>query len=279
MAFKIYAGVLLLFAIGNLLFFISAPLLYHLHLRSLRKALYTIFIGAITAGIMLDEIQLLNWKFILTLTSINIFMDLSLLLTPSIMKIWSTEFQYSDYVENVVKENEKVQIGSVRRVQTMSEMLQNSKEYLSNSQISQNSIDYISHLQTYLERYAHTYGLSIRIWSIEPETMKSDIIPAQQRIEMSHQEIIEALIYEGIATRLNEIERLLSYDFGDNKTSYISALYQSEIVSLSNEDSMIIPVYLDKLILIILLRNETGQLLEVDGIHIVNLTHLYALVI
>lgn len=88
---------------------------------------YTLYIGAVTVGLIIGEVFLGNWQFLLTLTGTIIFIDIAVLLTPSILKIWKAEFQYRDYVENIILTNNKIQKATIKRVVSMSDMIQNAK--------------------------------------------------------------------------------------------------------------------------------------------------------
>ncbi|MFC0273428.1 type II toxin-antitoxin system SpoIISA family toxin [Metabacillus herbersteinensis] len=278
MAFKFFIGSLLVFAILNLIFFLVSPLRYHLSLRSIRKVLYTLFFAAVSLGLMFDQIVLSNWPFILTLASIVIFMDLTLLLTPSIMKIWNTEFQYSDYVENVIDKNEKIQQGTMRRVGTMSEMIQNAGEYFSGIAIPNTAKEESDQLENYLSTYSNQYGFLVQLWDVEwgkSDESKEEEDLIDLTLENLTEEEEELAFLEGIDEVLTRIERLNSFDLGIERESYITSLSQSEIISLIKEDSMIVPVFMNEKNLFVVLKNQKGTLLEVDAVHITNLIYLY----
>lgn len=297
MAFKFFVGVLLVFAVGNFIFFLLDSAKYHYSLPALRKALYTLFVGAIALGLLTDATSLANWKFLLTLTTVIVFIDLAILLTPSIMKLWKAEFKYGEYVENVIKTNDKIQKGTMRRVSTMSDMIQNSDIYLRGLSVShfespieaQNYINLMSmhtetrkeRLESYLNLYAEQYGFLVQIWELKTEPYDINRIPSQERTEMDSLELDEYVknlsILDAIDKTVTDIERLNSFDFGDKKESYIQSLFQMEIISLLEEDSMIVPVMLEdeERDVLVVLKNDKGELLEVDAIHITNLIYLF----
>ncbi|WP_227522126.1 type II toxin-antitoxin system SpoIISA family toxin [Bacillus solitudinis] len=278
MAFKAYIVIMLVFVVGNFAFFFFSPLKYHLSLRTIRKALYTLFIGAIIVGLLVNEVKLSNWQFLLTLTAIVIFIDLALLLTPSIMKIWNTEFQYSDYVENIIMTNRKIQKGTMRRVGTMSEMIQDAGTYFSELQ-KEELRDKKKQLEKYLRMYAEKYGFLVQLWDLEYDPIEATHLSSKQKEGLEEAEINSLAdnfgFLEGIKRVLSDIERLNSFEFGKEKEVYAESLFQSEIVSLISEDSMIVPIYLDDGNMIVILKNEKGELLEVDAIHITNLIVLF----
>jgi Toxin SpoIISA, type II toxin-antitoxin system len=272
MAFKLYIVVLLVFSVANLIFFLIKPLKYHLSLRTLRKILYTLFIGAVSIGLLMDELQLSDWEMILTLTAIVIFMDIAILLTPSIMKIWSAEFQYTDYVEDIIKTNDKIHKAMVYRVEAMSEMIQTNSELLP----SRNYTD--QELRNYLDRYAAKFGFDIQIHRVpQIEFSTDDLDPAvieglaSGEIEM----LVEAYrLTAGIRVTIEQIKTINNFDF-DCVEEDVETLAQSAVVSLVVDESMLVPVFMDTDQFIVVLKNEMGEVLEVDAIHITNLIYLF----
>ncbi|XXM70765.1 type II toxin-antitoxin system SpoIISA family toxin [Lysinibacillus sphaericus] len=272
MALKLYIVILMGFAVANLAFFIFKPLKYHLSLRSLRKTLYTLFIGAISLGLLLDEIQLADWELILTLTAIVIFMDIAVLLTPSIMKIWSAEFHYTDYVEEIIKTNDKIHKAMVYRVEAMSEMIQTNSELLP----FRNYTD--QELRNYLDLYAAKFGFDIQIHRVPHiDFSAGDLHHAW--IEGLAADEIEMLVEthrltEGIRMTVEQIKTINNFDF-DSEEDDVEALAQSAVVSLMEDDSILVPVFMETEQFIIVLKEDIGEVLEVDAIHITNLIYLF----
>jgi Toxin SpoIISA, type II toxin-antitoxin system len=272
MALKLYIVILLGFSVANLAFFIFKPLKYHLSLRTLRKTLYTLFIGAISLGLLLDEIQLSEWELILTLTAIVIFMDIAILLTPSIMKIWSAEFHYTDYVEEIIKTNDKIHKAMVYRVEAMSEMIQTNSELLP----FRNYTD--QELRNYLDLYAAKFGFDIQIHRVPHiDFSAGDLHHAW--IEGMAADEIEMLVEthrltEGIRMTVEQIKTINNFDF-DSEEDDVEALAQSAVVSLIEDESMLVPVFMDTDQFIVVLKEEIGEVLEVDAIHIANLIYLF----
>lgn len=273
MAFKIYIMVLLVFSLANLLFFIFYPLKYHLSLRTLRKTLYTLFIGAISTGLLMDELQLSNWEFILTLTAIVIFMDLAILLTPSIMKIWSAEFQYTDYVEDIIKTNDKIHKAMVYRVEAVSEMIQKNNELLSPSR------GYTEQeLKNYLDIYAEKFGFNVQIHRVRGIEFSADDVDQAVKGGLASDEIqvlVEAYrLTEGIRMTVEQIKTINNFDLNSEEED-VESLAQSAVVSLVDDESMLVPVFMNTDQFIIVLKKEMGDVLEVDAIHITNLIYLF----
>jgi Toxin SpoIISA, type II toxin-antitoxin system len=273
MAFKLYTVVLLAFSVANLIFFLIKPLKYHLSLRTLRKTLYTLFIGAVSLGILVDEINLADWEMILTLTAIVVFMDIAILLTPSIMKIWSAEFQYTDYVEDIIKTNDKIHKAMVYRVEAMSEMIQKNNELLSPSR------NYTEQeLRNYLDLYAEKFGFNVQIHRVRDIEFSADDVDPSVLEGLAADEIqmlIEAYrLTEGIRKTVEQIKTINNFDFNSEEDD-VETLAQSAVVSLVDDESMLVPVFMDTDQFIVVLKKELGDVLEVDAIHITNLIYLF----
>lgn len=272
MAFKLYIVVLLVFSLANLAFFIFKPLRYHVSLRTLRKTLYTLFIGAISLGLLLDEIRLSDWELILTLTAIVVFMDIALLLTPSIMKIWSAEFHYTDYVEEIIKANDKIHKAMVYRVEAMSEMIQTNSELLP----FRNYTD--QELRNYLDLYAEKFGFDIqihRIPLIEFSADDADPSVIEGLAAEENEMLVESYrLNEGIRMTVEQIKTINNFDF-DSEEEDVEILAQSAVVPLIEDESMLVPVFMETDQFIVVLKEDIGEVLEVDAIHITNLIYLF----
>lgn len=244
----------------------------------MRKGLYTLFIGAIATGLVFDAIKFSNWQFLLTLTAVVIFIDLTILLTPSILKIWNAEFQYNDYVEQIVIENDKYIKATTNRVTAMSEMIQEVNVYFSNL-IATTSEERNQLLEEYLKEYASPFGFTIQVWEINHVYIPVDSISDKDKEGLTPSEVQTLAndlgILKGIRQSLIDIELLNTFEFQKHLEKYIASLYNSEIISLIKDDAMIVPVYLNVRDLLIVLKKGKGELLEVDAIHITNLTHLF----
>lgn len=278
LAFKIFVLILLVFVIGNFIYFFKSQTNYSLHLRTLRKGLYTLFIVAIGIGLLLDEINLANWQLILTLTAIIVFIDIAILLTPSILKIFNTEFQYMDYVESIITTNDKREKATIDRVNSMSELIQLAGEDFKDRQnVVQRSE--IEELESYLHHYSDQFGFTVQIFELTYSPVPLSELSYNDKRDLDEEELIilsEQLGFvKGIETCLNKIEKLNSFNLAEGRQLYSEELSNLKIVSLLKEDSMIVPVDMGKRQFLIVLKNSKGELLEVDAVHIINLIYIF----
>jgi len=276
--FNLFVWTLLAFIVGNFIFFWKNPIKYHLSLRTLRKALYSIFLSAVAIGIIFDEVSLSNWQFLLTLTTIVVFMDLAVLLTPSIMKIWNAEFQYTDYVENTIKENAKIQTATVNRIIAMSNMIQKAEDELSSIIVINEKMG-IRALQTYLEEYGSKFGFSTQVFPVESAFVNPMEIDPLGELSLNEEDrgaLAEAYGFQlGLKETLTHIAQIHSFNYESDMQSHIDLLLESSIVSLKNDDSILVPVFMDERDMVIVLNKDKGMPMEVDGIHVTNLTYLF----
>lgn len=260
MFLKTYFWVLIVYVVFTWLFAIIRPLNYGMYLKLLRKTLYVIFILAFGLGIIFGNVDLNNWQFIVTVTAVTVFIDLSVLMTPSILKIWRTEFQNgSEFLEEMIKKNDKIQKSMVAKVGYMSVLIQKSDLYLEDVPTTVDEQEYVKGLEKYLEQYSDEFGLKVDIRELPT---------------LFHEN--ENDIKDKIKAELIKIDRVHNFDINYKEIDeYIDAVYNSEIISMVENDSMIIPIYLEDRNIIVVLKNDRGTLLEVDGVHIVNLVYLF----
>ncbi|MGP4077495.1 type II toxin-antitoxin system SpoIISA family toxin [Halobacillus sp. K22] len=275
MAFNFFVGVLLIFAIGNYLFFLWDQQKYWFSLPKIRKALYTLFVSGLAAGVLMGETDLSNWSFILTLTAVIIFMDLALLLTPSIMKLWKAEFEHTNDLQTIILTYEKVRKANYRRVETMSAMIQDAHNYFTEDYFPM--LSRAKDIEKYLQEYTDLYGISVQVSPL-------NVVPPEYNPGwegMSEEEIYEyeevQPVYEAILRQLDTIEATHNFEMGRYKEEYADFLLQYEVVSLMEGEGMIVPVINREEQYLIVLKSEHGEVLEIDALHIVNLTTLYHL--
>lgn len=189
-----------------------------------------------------------------------IFVDITVLMTPSILKIWQTEFQTdSEFFEETILKNERIQRAMVTKVGIMSVILQESNFYFEKRPIPNDWNQYVNELNEFVNQYCQEFGLYVQI---------RDLSITEFDLEID--------IKEKIKQELQKIDRINNFGFKEsNIVEYIEALFNTEIISLVDNDSMLVPIYLEDHSLIIVLKNNKGILLEVDGVHIANLVHLF----
>ena len=258
---KIYVSILILFSLFACMMAIVRPAIFDLHLKNFRRCLYTLFIISLGIGILTDGIEIMNWKYLLSLTAIAVFIDLSILLTPSILKIWQAEFLTgSEFLEATIKENEKIQRAMVKKVEHMSVLVQDAIYYFEQVSIPESREEYMIGLNTYLLQYGDEFGLSFDIIQYE----------ADESVDLDQS------IKETIKQKLNRIDHIHNFGFNQQLLlSYTESIFNLEVIPLEDQDALLIPVHLRSYNFIIVLKKDKGIPIEVDGVHVANLVHIY----
>ena len=159
---KIYISILVSFSLFSCFMAIAKSSIFDLHLKNFRRSLYTLFLLSLGVGVITESINIEDWTYILSLTAIVVFIDLSVLLTPSILKIWQAEFLTgSEFLEATIKENEKIQRAMVTKVGYMSVLVQDSLYYFQQKSVPDNEDEYLSELIKYLALYCDEFGLKV----------------------------------------------------------------------------------------------------------------------
>lgn len=214
------------------------------------------FLIGLGIGLWAAKISIKEWPLILELAAIIIFIDLTIMLTPSIMKIWSAEFNYTDFIEKTIESNEKIQRNTVKKINHLSTIIQEISSFLTTDGIKNNTLDT---LKEFIQQYTDEFGFKTFVFEIKG--------------------IDEQEIKNDIKISLDRISNLCNFEYPENIDTYTQALFDSDIVSIIDEEILIVPVFLnnnntDHDILIVI-KNSEGILLEIDAIHIVNLVHIF----
>ncbi|MDQ0199974.1 type II toxin-antitoxin system SpoIISA family toxin [Neobacillus ginsengisoli] len=257
MGLKLFSAIMFLFALGTFAYFWLNSTRYHTNLRWLRKALYTLFVCAICLGFIFDRLRISDWKELVSIMAMVVFVDLALLLTPNILKMGSAEFEYTNSVEETIKENEKIQKGMVKRIERMSDIIQDAGFFFTGIQYDLTTEQEETHLDSFIEQYSGTFGFVVQLWKVTSNPTDEEETKQQ------------------IRTILEQIDDMYVLDLEENLDSHSESLFQTEVVTLLDKDCIIAPVFMSSHSFIVFLRKEKGFLLEVDAVHVLNLVYLY----
>lgn len=269
MGFKLFIGLLLLFILLHMgMYFLKKvrifgkEFVYKDSLQGFRKILYAIFIIAILTGILLGELQVKNWTFMLILAGIIVFVDMAIILTPSILKLGSAEFKYGEEIQSIIKTNDRIQEGTQNRVGTMSAMIQDFGSYIDTNLTGLS--DSKENLNRLLSVYGNAYGLKSEIWELN---LDQEMSAASDTLE----NIFRTVIVKTIA----KIELMYGFQLTENREENINDLIDSMVVMQENVKFMIVPVYVMNKDMLVVVESTKGDMLEVDAMHITNLIVLY----
>lgn len=258
---KICVALIVLFAIYSCIVAIVKPNHFDLNLKKHRRVLYTIFIATTGGGVVFGGLELEEWPYVVSLASIVVFTDLAVLLTPSILRIWQAEFLTgSELLEETLKENERLIKDTMAKVSFMSYMIQDSIYYFEKRPIPETNDEYMEELDWYLHQYGDRFGLKIdvRQYDVNQETDLEISVQEKIRENLLHMKDIHNLGME--ESRLEE---------------YITSIYNSEIITIEEDETFIVPVQLPEYHFIVVIKEGKGIPIEIDGIHTANLVHIY----
>lgn len=245
------------------------------NLQMLRRFFYAIFVVGISIGLMLEKIHLDDWKQLLELAALFVFIDLAVFQTPDILKIWNAEFKHDHYIRKIIKKNEEIISYNSQKVECFTDIVLNkSTNYLNNIPLHLKFDDYKEDLKKFLEFYTDTFQIDLAIFEFESglnanlEDLHSnlDIKQAFTRIEQCYNKTI----VDG------EWKLFLVQELLDGKA--IELHNKKEVSSSDNfkdKKVFIIPFYGRKYDILI---GISSTFIEVDGIdasHILNLTQIF----
>lgn len=103
-----FISAVILLIVLSLIYFWWRTDKYVENLQAIRKSYYVLFFLLICLGIFSDQLQIVDWKTILSFVCAAVFLDIAVFQTPDILKIWNTEFQHSNYIRKTIRKNEEV---------------------------------------------------------------------------------------------------------------------------------------------------------------------------
>ena len=87
---------------------------------------------------------------------------------------------------------------------------------------------------------------------------------------------LELSIKEKIRQKLIRIDHIHNFGFNQQLLlNFTDSIFNLEVIPLEDHDALLIPIHLHSYNFIIVLKKDKGVPIEVDGIHIANLVHIY----
>lgn len=239
------------------LFIVSS---YHFSVYSalLRKILYALFLLGITIGILKGVIDYKDWKLLLQLTAVIVFIDLCIYQTPNILKIWKAEFQHADIIADNVKKNEDRIRFMNRKTSEFSSIVQRAEDDLTSTNIGTITTeqDYQDKLISYLNKYAEKFDFKLRIHFI-PDSNDQEI-------------------KEGILDGLNRMETLFNIEINKKeKEKFSSNLFQAQVIALEGDKYAVVPIYGSRFNFLLIVSAQQEGIIEIDTANLINLITLF----
>lgn len=274
MAFKIYLAVLMAFALVNILIVCFKPITYMRNLTLMRKLLYTVHVLAIGAGLIVNELKLSNWQFILTLSMIAVFMDLSLVLTPNITKIWNTELKKEEsIIDQAVLKMETVTKSNYARINFFVSLLKEASLYLEKIH-PQTPKEWDDELYQFVQNYTDTFGFNLKMWTVDYSTIDTSIVDTKERLWKKSKDVFDKALKLTIIEKLQHIENSLTISFQNKKENIADDLYDERF--LIQDNILVVPVsFHQKKLYLFVVREDKGAPLDVDAYYIAGIANLY----
>lgn len=246
------------------------------NLYQYRKTLYFLFVLLVGVLWLVKVITIDDWQTLIILAGIVIFIDIFVFSTPTITKIWQTEFQAYDPLKTYIQENSYIEEKQQNKLNYFSQLIQIAP--FIKSEIDKEQLPFLDALGLFLNYYSITFGLGAHLYEVtikdnDGDALSNDFIKILQTIKQTH-----TLDWESMLDNLdidtndsNDIERLI-----------IETLWNGDIVGLDREEkhgkgmAHICPVFVgDNHTFIIFLEEIQQRVYEIDALFITNLAFLF----
>lgn len=245
------------------------------NLYQYRKTLYFLFVLSLIAFWIIDFISIDDWKRLVILAGIAVFIDIFVFSTPTIKSIWKTEFQSYDPLKTYIQENSYIEEKQQNKLNYFSQLLQIAP--LIKSDIDKKQLPFPDALELFLSYYADTFGLRIHLYEVKAKDNEIEYEPIDifikiiQIIKQTH-----TLDWESMP------DNLTINDERDIEEAIIETLWNGNIVALDREEkhgkgmAHICPVFAGENHTFVLFIEEVYQrVYEIDALFITNLACLF----
>lgn len=244
------------------------------NLTIIRKLLYTLHTLAIGTGLFVDELQLSNWQFILMLSMIVVFMDLGLVLTPNITKIWNTELKKEEsIIDQAVLKMETITKSNYTRINFFASLLKEASQNLGDKD-TKTPEEWDKQLYQFVRSYTDTFGLSLKMWTVDYSTIDTSIVDLKERLWRKSKDVFEKALKLTIIETLQHIENSLTISFLDKKENIADDLCDERF--LIQDNILVVPVsFHQKKLYLFVVREDKGAPLDIDAYYIAGVANLY----
>ncbi|WP_231710742.1 type II toxin-antitoxin system SpoIISA family toxin [Gracilibacillus suaedae] len=245
------------------------------NLYQYRKTLYFLFVLAIGALWLVEIVSIDDWKKLVILAGMAVFIDIFVFSTPTIKKIWKTEFQSYDPLKTYIQENSLIEEKQQDKLNYFSQLLQIAP--FIKSDIDKKQLDFPDSLNLFLSYYADTFGLRVHLYEVKPKDFETEYEPIEvfiktvQTIKQTHTLDWESMPDNLVVDNEANIERII-----------METLWNGDIVALDREEkhgkgmAHICPVFVgENHMFIIFIEEIHERVYEIDALFITNLACLF----
>ncbi|WP_018931549.1 type II toxin-antitoxin system SpoIISA family toxin [Gracilibacillus lacisalsi] len=245
------------------------------NLYQYRKTLYFLFVLVIGALWLVEIISIDDWQKLVILAGMAVFIDIFVFSTPTIKKIWKTEFQSYDPLKTYIQENSLIEEKQQDKLNYFSQLLQIAP--FIKSDIDKKQLDFPDSLNLFLSYYADTFGLRVHLYEVKPKDLETEYEPIDifiktiQTIKQTHTLDWESMLDNLVIDNEDNIERVI-----------METLWNGDIVALDREEkhgkgmAHICPAFVGENHTFILFIEEIHErVYEIDALFITNLACLF----
>ncbi|WP_281269243.1 type II toxin-antitoxin system SpoIISA family toxin [Paraliobacillus ryukyuensis] len=211
----------------------------------------------------------------LALVAIVIFIDIFVFSTPTITKIWKTEFQAYDPLKTYIQENSFIEEKQRDKLNYFSQLIQIAPYIKSEIELQHN--DFLEGLGAFLNYYAEGFGLCIHLYNVETVADQSEDERMNEFLDTIHR-IKQTHTLDWLCM----LDNLDVQGDSDAEEVVIDNLWSGEIVALDREEkhgkgmSHLCPIFVgDDYIFILFIEEIYQRIYEIDALFITNLAFLY----
>ncbi|MFG3613385.1 type II toxin-antitoxin system SpoIISA family toxin [Rummeliibacillus stabekisii] len=265
--FILIVALLLAFILFSLFYYVYWTEKYEENLQFLRKFLYVIYLVFGGIGFLVGEFEINDWKLLLELTAVFVFIDLSIFQTPNILKIWNAEFQHSDYLKRIIKENNEAISSTANKVQKFTEIIDISADYFTEDMEPNDWDEYKKELTKYLNKYTDTFQFHLAMFPFDT-TIDDNVLKRSIRNAFRELELCYNLAINDRTLREEMIEQLFngqSFEVKESRTESEHSTRKIFVIGFFGAEYNV-------------LISVSSTLVDVDGIdasHILNLTQIF----
>ncbi|SFL80477.1 Toxin SpoIISA, type II toxin-antitoxin system [Gracilibacillus orientalis] len=245
------------------------------NLYQYRKTLYVLFVLSIGTLWLAEVISIDDWQRLVILAGMAVFIDIFVFTTPTIKKIWKTEFQAYDPLKTYIQENSLIEEKQQDKLNYFSQLLQIAP--FIKSDIEKKQLNFPESLDLFLCYYADTFGLRVHLYEVKAKDIEIEHEPIEVFIK-TIQTIKQTHTLDWGSMPVN----LAVNDEGNTERLIMETLWNGDIVALDREEkhgkgmAHICPIFVGENHTFILFIEEIHQrVYEIDAMFITNLACLF----
>lgn len=244
-----------------------------------RKTLYVLYLSMIAIFWLLQLFTIKDWQTLLILAGVIVFIDIFIFSTPTITKIWKTEFQAYDPLKIYIQENSFMEEKQRDKLNYVSQLIQMAP--IIKEEIKEMELPFHESLGIYLNYYAETFGLQLHIYQIARTSEASRSVNQRYEDFIKIIHIIKQTHTLDWESMLDNVD-MLSSDYNYPEKFIVNMLWNGEIIALDREEkhgkgmAHLCPIFIeDQYTFILFIEEQHQRVYEMDALFLTNLAFLF----